>query len=341
MTDISIPALGQFENSAKDKKSRLVARFRFNRPNAKFDAKLDFWYRVVTIGVAIIPSWLCLIALTAMNDYEVNERNLVLSALVGFPFLAFGEYVRKNVFDKISKVEANEVEMQLTSEGLSLTEGDVNLLMKAKSASGPHDGGVYVKYLKRLFDIALVVLALPFVLCVIGVVSALVLLEGGPVFYTQERLGKDGKAFRVFKFRTMVKDAESRLADYLASNPDAAREWETIRMLRRDPRVTPLGRFLRRSSLDELPQLWNVLLGDMSLIGPRPILPIQRDIYSSSFYFDVRPGPTGLWQVADRNNASSLERLEFDKIYSKNISLKLDLEILFRTFKIVIRGTGL
>lgn len=172
---------------------------------------------------------------------------------------------------------------------------------------------------------------------------ALVLLvrrDGGAAFFSQQRLGCGGRVFRFWKLRTMVPDAELALSRYLEENAEAREEWNRTQKLRHDPRVTSLGRLLRKYSLDELPQLWNVLCGDMSLIGPRPMFVTQRELYPGVLYGDVRPGITGLWQVTDRNQCSFAERARFDQLYAERMSLGTDAWIALRTVRAVFKGTG-
>lgn len=169
---------------------------------------------------------------------------------------------------------------------------------------------------------------------------ALWIEDGNPIF-SQERLGKRGRRFRMYKLRSMVPDAEARLAEHLAANPAAAREWAVRQKLGNDPRITPLGRLIRKTSLDELPQLFNVLKGDMSLVGPRPMLPEQLPLYlHPSAYLAVRPGLSGLWQVTARNDESFEIRAELDKRYVERLSPKLDARIFLATARAVLRGTG-
>lgn len=193
---------------------------------------------------------------------------------------------------------------------------------------------------KRAIDLALVLIGGPLVLPVILILAALVSLDGGPAFYLQPRLGRSGRLFRLWKLRSMVPNAEARLASYLESDPEARAEWESTQKLRRDPRLTVLGRQLRRYSLDELPQLWNVVTGDMSLVGPRPMLPEQRKLYPGTAYFDFRPGITGLWQISVRNNCTFAGRASYDNRYAQSVSLGTDFRILLQTVNVVFRGTG-
>ena len=202
------------------------------------------------------------------------------------------------------------------------------------------DQSFYRETGKKIFDWLFILAALPIALPLIGILTLLVALGGSRPFYSQQRLGRDGKIFRMFKIRTMVPDAENILQDYLAQNPEARDEWEHKQKLRYDPRITPLGCLLRKSSLDELPQLWNVIRGEMSLIGPRPMMVEQRDLYPGSAYYHMRPGITGLWQVSDRNESSFTERAGFDTDYYHDLSFKMDVSIFVRTIGAVLRGTG-
>jgi lipopolysaccharide/colanic/teichoic acid biosynthesis glycosyltransferase len=198
----------------------------------------------------------------------------------------------------------------------------------------------YRRGLKRGLDLALLALSLPVVVPVVAVLAVLVALDGGAPFYTQPRLGRAGRVFRLWKLRTMVPDAEARLAEHLAADPEARREWALKQKLADDPRVTRLGRFLRRTSLDELPQLWNVAAGDMSLVGPRPMMVDQRPLYPGRAYFALRPGLTGPWQVSDRNASSFADRAAHDAAYHRSVSLREDLRLIARTVRVVLRGTG-
>ena len=194
---------------------------------------------------------------------------------------------------------------------------------------------------KRFFDILIVGLSAPLWLSVI-LISALIIMivDRQSPFYTQKRLGRHGREFRLWKLRTMVVDADERLEAYLAENPEARAEWDATQKLKNDPRITRTGSFLRKTSLDEFPQLFNVLFGDMSLVGPRPIMLCQREIYSGDRYYQLRPGMTGLWQVSERNETEFTDRVRFDDIYFRVQSLKTDVTVMSRTFGVIARGTG-
>jgi lipopolysaccharide/colanic/teichoic acid biosynthesis glycosyltransferase len=200
--------------------------------------------------------------------------------------------------------------------------------------------GFYQVSGKIVFDWLFILASLPIVLPLIGIFALLAALDGAAPFYRQRRVGRNGKVFHMIKIRTMVPDAEHILQEYLEQNPEAGYEWEHKQKLRYDPRITRLGRFLRKTSLDELPQMWNVLRGEMSLIGPRPMMVDQRVLYPGSAYYRMRPGITGLWQVSDRNQSSFAERAYFDTTYYNDLSLRADLSIFIRTIGVVLRGTG-
>ena len=193
---------------------------------------------------------------------------------------------------------------------------------------------------KRLLDLALVIAAAPFIVFVVAILAVFVAMDRSSPFYAQQRVGLHGRTFRLWKLRSMVPDADERLASYLASNDEARAEWERTQKLRNDPRITRVGHFLRRSSLDELPQLFNVLKGDMSLVGPRPMMVSQRSMYPGTDYFVLRPGITGLWQISERNEPSFAARADYDAQYNKTLSLGTDLQTLSRTAAVVLRGTG-
>ncbi len=197
--------------------------------------------------------------------------------------------------------------------------------------------------LKRVLDLALCALGAVPVLLLTSVAAALIKLESrGPVFFGHERIGRGGKPFLAWKFRSMAVDADRVLEAHLAAHPELRPEWERDHKLRDDPRVTRVGRLLRRTSLDELPQLWNVVRGEMSLIGPRPIVGAEVSRYQDMFelYVRVRPGISGLWQVSGRNDTTYGERVALDSYYVRNWSVWLDLYILARTVRAVCFGKG-
>jgi Undecaprenyl-phosphate galactose phosphotransferase WbaP len=199
------------------------------------------------------------------------------------------------------------------------------------------------RMLKRVLDVLLVILAGILAVPLIMLLAILIKLSSaGPVFYGQRRCGLAGEPFTAWKFRSMVANANQVLEQHLASDPGLREEWRRSHKLRSDPRITRLGLILRRTSLDELPQLWNVLCGQMSLVGPRPIVTEEIPRYGDGIglYKKVRPGLTGLWQVSGRNNVSYEQRVNFDLYYVRNWSLWLDVYVLARTVKVVLLGDG-
>jgi Undecaprenyl-phosphate galactose phosphotransferase WbaP len=199
------------------------------------------------------------------------------------------------------------------------------------------------RFTKRAIDLLAVVLTLPAVALTILVVGLLVRLESrGPVFYGQRRIGRGHSKFCIWKIRTMQLNADKLLQDALAGDAALREEWRRERKLRCDPRVTRVGKFLRKTSLDELPQFWNVWRGEMSLVGPRPIVEDEIPAYGPNFslYCRVTPGLTGLWQVSGRSEVSRRDRVRLDSYYVRNWSPWLDLNILARTAKVVVTGQG-
>lgn len=209
------------------------------------------------------------------------------------------------------------------------------LRRKRARRTGLYRGGV-----KRMIDVFLVLISLPLVAPMLAILAFLVARDGHNPFYWNRRVGRGGRMFYMLKLRTMVPDADSKLKDHLDNCPAAAAEWSHNQKLRNDPRVTRIGRFLRKSSVDELPQIWNVLKGDMSLVGPRPIMPNQARLYPGTAYFDLRPGLTGPWQVSDRHESAFVKRAEFDAQYEAELSLATDARLIVRTLGVVLRGTG-
>ena len=197
--------------------------------------------------------------------------------------------------------------------------------------------------LKRSIDLVLtLILAILFAPLLLLIAAAIRLDSPGPVFFPHRRIGRGGREFCAWKFRSMISGADAVLREYLKQNPEAEIEWACNQKLKDDPRVTRLGRFLRRSSLDELPQLWNVIRGEMSLVGPRPIVREEIGRYGSDFetYTWVPGGLTGLWQVSGRSGTSYQQRVEYDRFYVHNWSVWLDLCILFRTVGTVLSRAG-
>ena len=203
--------------------------------------------------------------------------------------------------------------------------------------------GVPQSPLRRVFDITLILVASPYILLFFLIISILIMLDSkGGVFYKQTRIGLDGRRFKAIKFRTMVMNAEHILQQYLDDSPELKAEWLATHKLKRDPRITRVGAILRKLSLDEMPQFWNIIVGDMGLIGPRPIVDEEVEKYGKCFelYKQARPGLTGLWQVSGRSDTSYKRRVELDEYYLLNRSIKLDLQILIRTVYVVLGRKG-
>jgi undecaprenyl-phosphate galactose phosphotransferase len=202
----------------------------------------------------------------------------------------------------------------------------------------------YNRFIKRTFDLACSFVFLVPLLCLLGLLGLLIKFDSpGPVFYRHMRIGRGGRPFGVYKFRSMYRDSAKRLATILRTDPDALREWDLSFKLKNDPRITPMGAFLRRTSLDELPQIINVLRGEMSLVGPRPVVDEEITKYYGAYaeyYFLVRPGITGLWQVSGRNDVNYDMRVRLDSWYVLNWSLWLDLLMLFKTVRAVLKKEG-
>jgi len=201
--------------------------------------------------------------------------------------------------------------------------------------------GFYAQYFKRFIDLCFILLTAPVVLPIVGLFALLAKMDGGPAFYAQKRVGRDGRIFECWKIRSMVTDAEKVLEQYLAENPEANAEWLVSQKLRNDPRITQIGKFIRKSSIDELPQLWCVFKGEMSLVGPRPFMPEQKPLYKGNAYYMLRPGLTGFWQVSDRNQSSFASRAVYDNRYAAELGMMTDIKILFRTVGVVVRATGM
>lgn len=246
-------------------------------------------------------------------------------------------------------------------ERLSRTHGDVELMLPFRSLPArryyrthwvnhdittvrlaPSLGSRSQQYIKRAFDLVLASMILVFIGPLFLVLTACVAASGRPIFFAHTRIGRHGRPFRCLKFRTMTPDAERRLAEILERDPRAAAEWQLTRKLKDDPRVTRIGRFLRRTSLDELPQLINVIRGEMSLVGPRPVTAEEVEAYGEhrDYYLQSRPGITGLWQVSGRNQLDFRRRVHLDVFYVQNWSLLRDIVILLMTIRVVFSRRG-
>ncbi len=204
---------------------------------------------------------------------------------------------------------------------------------------GSKDAVVFKFAFDKFFALLAILIFSPLML---GIAAALLIIDRQSPFFCQLRIGENGQLFRCWKFQSMVKDADKKLASILANDPVLRAEWDETFKLQNDPRITAFGGFLRKTSLDELPQFWNVLKGEMSLVGPRPIVPAEVERYGSRYwaYACVRPGITGIWQVQGRSDTTYPERVAMDVDYANNRSFWGDIDILLRTVKVVLFRVG-
>ena len=234
-----------------------------------------------------------------------------------------------------------ETDKKLPVENNIIKFDDNNKVLEQKEKKTFNE--ITYSFLKRTVDITASAAALLLLSPVFLVTSLAIRKDSdGPAMFTQKRIGKDGKLFEIYKFRTMVPDADKKLFEMLEKDEKAREEYKLNKKLKNDPRITKLGNFLRKTSIDELPQLINVLKGDMSLVGPRPYLP--REIKDMGEYYDTiiesKPGITGLWQVSGRSNTTFEERLHFDKEYNEKKSFTYDMGLLVKTVGSVVKGDG-
>ena len=234
-----------------------------------------------------------------------------------------------------------QTDKQLPVENNIIKFDDNNKVLEQKEKKTFNE--ITYSFLKRTVDITASAAALLLLSPVFLVTSLAIRKDSdGPAMFTQKRIGKDGKLFEIYKFRTMVPDADKKLFEMLEKDEKAREEYKLNKKLKNDPRITKLGNFLRKTSIDELPQLINVLKGDMSLVGPRPYLP--REIKDMGEYYDTiiesKPGITGLWQVSGRSNTTFEQRLEFDKEYTENKGFLYDMGLLTKTVGVVVKKNG-
>ncbi|HEX7690371.1 MAG TPA: sugar transferase [Burkholderiaceae bacterium] len=197
--------------------------------------------------------------------------------------------------------------------------------------------------LKRIFDLASVVVILALFGWLMVIIALLIRMNGRSVIFGHERVGRGGRTFQCYKFRSMVPNSQQVLQELLERDPQARIEWERDFKLKDDPRITRIGRFIRKTSLDELPQLWNVVKGEMSIVGPRPVVQEEFDLYyghAREHYLSVPPGLTGLWQVSGRNDLDYEQRVELDKRYVESWNVFSDFLIVMRTVKVMVARRG-
>ncbi len=272
---------------------------------------------------------------------EIVKRLNIKMAIVAMPSLSHYE-TRKIFIDSVSAFRYNVMIPDISSV--------TNIWMRVRDFGGilgfatSHRLNMFWNlWIKRFMDLSIVlfgsIIFSPVLLCLVILVK---LSSPGPVLYSQERIGEKGKRFKAYKFRSMVADADAKLEQLLAQDPEAKAEWEKNQKIKNDPRVTGIGKFMRKTSLDEIPQFINVFKGEMSLVGPRPIVENEIEKYRDDFMriFSVRPGLTGLWQVSGRSDTNYADRVSFDTYYLQSWSVWLDLWIIYKTFGVILQGRG-
>jgi Undecaprenyl-phosphate galactose phosphotransferase WbaP len=260
-----------------------------------------------------------------INTSEMPED--LQELIIENQYLGFNRLILISELNKIASVGVIPHDL----EGILALEISQNLLSQSQ------------QIIKRFIDVALVMLGSLIALPFMAFIAILIKLDSpGKIFFSQNRIGKDGNEFKMWKFRTMVNDADNCLQEYLEKFPELKKEWMETQKIKNDPRLTRIGKILRKLSLDELPQIYNILRGEMSLVGPRPFLPEQQVLYGKGYYLyiRVRPGMTGLWQVSGRNDTSFEQRAQSDEYYVRNWSVWQDIYILLCTIWVVLRGEG-
>ena len=234
--------------------------------------------------------------------------------------------------------------MKVKNDTISYENEEIEEIVASKITDRNESILLLERFIKRTVDflggIVGTILLVPITIAVF--IGNKILKDNGPIFYTQERIGKNGKKFKMYKFRSMVLNADEKLEKYLSENEEARKEYKKYRKLKNDPRITKMGRLLRKTSLDEFPQFINIIKGDMSLVGPRPYLEIEKEEMNGFFKYitSMKPGLTGFWQVNGRNDVTFVDRLDMDMNYYYTRSLKLDAKILYKTVKKVIKREG-
>ncbi len=277
-----------------------------------------------------------------------EARSLIRAAQVKTIVIAAPGLGKEKLQELIVKIQPHVKNISFIPDliGTPMSSAEVSILFSEKilmlnlrnNLSRP-----YNRLIKRIFDLTLTIFGGLIISPVLLVIAILVGIDNrGRIIFAHKRVGAAGKKFPCYKFQTMVPDAEAKLKKYLAENPEAKREWDETFKLTNDPRVTKLGSFLRRTSLDELPQLWNVIRGEMSLVGPRPIVQAEVVRYGKNIreYYMVLPGITGMWQVSGRSDTTYPERVAMDTWYVQNWSVWIDIMYLFKTVKAVFKGKG-
>ena len=315
--------------------------------------KEDGWYTYKIVGFFddnktgnVYINGDCYPILGKLNDINeiVNKRKEITTAILAIPSLnskLLKEYYKslRSIFPSIITVPELLGISLLTAKLDYLFYEELFLLHTKNRLINPFNRAI-----KFGFDWLVSLFLLPFLLPIMLVIAIAIKIDSdGPIIYTQTRIGKNGRPFKIYKFRSMYKDADRRLKEILEKDEEARRYYQKYRKLKNDPRITRVGRFIRRTSLDELPQIFNVLKGEMSLVGPRAAFKEELEEYykeEAEFYFMVRPGITGLWQVSGRNKTDFNYRVQLDSWYVHNWCLWLDFVILLRTVKVVLSRQG-
>jgi undecaprenyl-phosphate galactose phosphotransferase len=264
-------------------------------------------------------------------------------------FIVAMEYEQQPMRDRwlkfLSKMNCRSVSVIPTLRGVPLYGTDMSfifshevMILRVSNNLAKHSS----RFMKRAFDIVVASMLLLFLGPIFALLCYMVKRDGGNAIYGHERVGQNGKKFKCLKFRSMVTNSKEVLEKLLATSEEARIEWDKDFKLKNDPRVTRIGSFLRKTSLDELPQLWNVIRGEMSLVGPRPVIEAELERYAGDvdYYLMAKPGMTGLWQVSGRNDIDYDTRVYFDSWYVKNWALWTDIAILFKTAGVVLRRDG-
>lgn len=297
------------------------------------------------------------IVLTDKNEYKGKYKmlgyfddleDIIIKNRIASVFIMIDETNRQidSMLNKI-QLNVNKLLIKYDSQGVGFSNTEAVQLLKTNLnyiQINNNFKSMLNSIVKRFSDIILSIILLPFLLIIICIIALLIKATSkGPVFYGHKRVGRYGKTIKVLKFRSMYKDADVRLKEILACNEEARKEWETYYKLKDDPRITSIGKFLRKTSLDELPQIFNVIKGEMSFVGPRPVIQDEIDKYYkelASYYYMVRPGITGLWQISGRNDIDYDTRVTKDSWYVLNWSIWLDIVILFKTPGAVLQKKG-
>lgn len=231
-------------------------------------------------------------------------------------------------------------EVDVSSVEVKTTEKEKLFFFKNKSIVGSDWKEKWYRITKRVLDIVLSIAGIVIAILPMGIISVLIVLESpGAAIYTQERIGKNGRPFRIYKFRTMYANADEMIANFTS---EQKKEWDENYKLNNDPRITKIGKFLRKSSMDELPQLLNILKGDLAVVGPRPVVPKELEKYGDqqTKFLSVTPGLTGYWQAYARSSCSYEQRMEMELYYVDNACLVWDMKILLATIRAVLTGRG-